>query len=106
MKVSPLAELKNLRNSGDVQDTEAQALLKQRITDVKAENSQARADRKQYKKSDNDYLSVDELNYNHNPNNYDAKIENTSNRMSKVDKKLGKEDLTDEKRQFLMDKKS
>ena len=45
-----LAELKNLRNSGDVQGDEAQALLKQRITDVKAENSQARADRKQYKK--------------------------------------------------------
>ena len=93
-----VAEMQNLKNSGDVQNKEAQALLQKKINKAKAANAQAKTDRQQYQKDDKDYLDVDQLNQNPNPDNYGAKATKVVGKLERVNQKLQKEGLSDERR--------
>ena len=101
-----LSEMKNLKSSGDVKNQEAQALLQKKIDNAKAAKAEEKAQRAQVRKTDKDYLDVDELNYNPDPSNYGNKLNTSVNKLSNIQRKLNKDSLTDERREQLEAKKT
>ena len=101
-----ISQMKNLRNSGTVTNERAQNFLNNKITKAKENRQENKQNRNNYTKEDKDFLDVDELGYNPNPNNYGNKLNTKVNKLAGVLEKLNRDDLSDSRREKLLAKQT
>ena len=98
------AQMRALKQSGTVTNDRAQQYLQKQIQKTRDVSQALKSDRSDVRKSDTDYLNIDELNYNPNTENYGNRLEVKNNRLDNINRRLGKDSLSDEKRSELENK--